>query len=166
MLHISAYLTLYVLGIIISINIYDVLIQDLVFMTSIHGILLNPFFLIAGAYIGTYTLYLLLSHIIMKIKMGVMKCNHHLSVIHAKRIVRKKDLITATWYFRFYLFHSDCFKRQQVFISRFLPVNTLFNFFLIIYGLIFGSILMITEPSIIWLTFFFPFLSVSFLLLC
>ncbi|HDR8190088.1 hypothetical protein C5137_03845 [Bacillus cereus] len=69
-LHISAYLALYALGTIISINIYDVLIQDLVFMTSIHGILLNPFFLIAGAYIGTYTLYLLLSHIIMKIKNG------------------------------------------------------------------------------------------------
>ncbi|WP_433773705.1 hypothetical protein [Bacillus wiedmannii] len=69
-LHIFAYLALYVLGTVISINIYDVLVQDLVFMTSIHGILLNPFFLIAGAYIGTYTLYLLLSHIIMKIKNG------------------------------------------------------------------------------------------------
>lgn len=46
-----------------------------------------------------------------------------------KRIVRKKDLIIATSYFRFYLFHSDCFKRQQVFISRFIPVNTLFNEF-------------------------------------
>ncbi|MGE7884062.1 hypothetical protein [Bacillus sp. NPDC094077] len=66
-LHISAYLALYVLGTIISINIYDVLIQDLVFMTSIHGILLNPFFLISGAYIGIFTLYLLLSHIITKL---------------------------------------------------------------------------------------------------
>ncbi|PEO26417.1 permease [Bacillus wiedmannii] len=75
-----------------------------------------------------------------------------------KRIARKKDLITATSYFRFYLFHSDCFKRQQVFISRFIPVNTLFNFFLIIYGLIFGSMLMITEPSIIWVVFLFPIL--------
>ncbi|MCU5377394.1 hypothetical protein OCA08_09615 [Bacillus cereus] len=69
-LHISAYLALYVLGTIISINIYDVLIQDLVFMTSIHGILLNPFFLISGAYIGIYTLYLILSYIITKIKNG------------------------------------------------------------------------------------------------
>ncbi|RAN88339.1 hypothetical protein B5P41_18670 [Bacillus sp. SRB_28] len=66
-LHISAYIALYVLGTIISINIYDVLIQDLVFMTSIHGILLNPFFLIAGAYIGIYTLYLVLSQIIAKL---------------------------------------------------------------------------------------------------
>ncbi|PFJ13399.1 hypothetical protein COD67_22130 [Bacillus cereus] len=74
MLHISAYLALYVLGTIISIHIYDVLIQDLVFMTSIHGILLNQFFLIVGAYIGVYTLHLILSHIIKKlsyIKNGV-----------------------------------------------------------------------------------------------
>ncbi|MFB5252527.1 hypothetical protein ACE38F_19515 [Bacillus mycoides] len=66
-LHIFAYLALYVLGTIISINIYDVLMQGLVFMTSIHGILLNPFFLLAGAYIGIYTLYLILSQIIMKL---------------------------------------------------------------------------------------------------
>ncbi|MGF2714932.1 hypothetical protein ACQUY5_22075 [Bacillus cereus] len=66
-LHIFAYLALYVLGTIISINIYDVLIQNLVFMTSIHGILLNPFFLLAGAYIGVYTLYLILSQIVMKL---------------------------------------------------------------------------------------------------
>ncbi|PQZ54013.1 MULTISPECIES: hypothetical protein [Bacillus] len=66
-LHISAYIALYVLGTIISINIYDVLIQGLVFMTSIHGVLLNPFFLIAGAYIGIYTLYLVLSQIFMKL---------------------------------------------------------------------------------------------------
>ena len=33
------------------------------------------------------------------------------------------------------------------------PVNTLINFFLIIYGLIVGSILMTVEPSIIWLVF-------------
>ncbi|MFD6509525.1 MULTISPECIES: hypothetical protein [Bacillus] len=66
-LHIFAYLALYVLGTIISINIYDVLIQNLVFMTSIHGILLNPLFLLAGAYIGIYILHLILSHIIMKL---------------------------------------------------------------------------------------------------
>ncbi|MGE7889094.1 hypothetical protein ACQKN7_17245 [Bacillus cereus] len=69
-LHISAYLALYVLGTIVSITIYDVLIHNLVFMTSIHGILLNPFFLIAGAYIGIYTLHLLLSHLISNIKNG------------------------------------------------------------------------------------------------
>ncbi|WP_434166653.1 permease [Bacillus thuringiensis] len=75
-----------------------------------------------------------------------------------KRIARKKDLITATWYFRLYLFHSNCFKQQQLFTSCFLPINTLFAFFLIIYVLIVGSILMIVEPSIIWLIFLFPIL--------
>ncbi|MGE6536624.1 permease [Bacillus luti] len=73
-----------------------------------------------------------------------------------KRITRKKDLIITTRYFYLYLFHNNCFKQQQLFISHFIPLNTLFNFFLIIYGLIFGSILMITEPSIIWLIFLFP----------
>ncbi|MED0964395.1 hypothetical protein [Bacillus paramycoides] len=66
-LHIFAYVALYVLGTIISINIYDVLIQHLVFMTSIHGILLNPLFLISGAYVGIYTLSLILSQIITKL---------------------------------------------------------------------------------------------------
>ncbi|PEU81522.1 permease [Bacillus anthracis] len=75
-----------------------------------------------------------------------------------QRIARKKDLITAARYFRLYVFHSDCFKQQQVFLSRFIPVNTLFNFFLIIYGLTFGSLLMLTEPSIIWLIFLLPIL--------
>ncbi|MED1564610.1 permease [Bacillus paramycoides] len=75
-----------------------------------------------------------------------------------KRIVRKQDLITATWYFRFYLFHNICFKQQKLFTSRFIPINTLFSFFLIIYGLIAGSILMFTEPSIIWLIFLIPIL--------
>ncbi|KAA0766102.1 hypothetical protein [Bacillus sp. SH5-2] len=69
-LHICAYFALYTIGTILSINIYDVLIQNLVFMTSIHGILLNPFFLIAGAYIGIYTLYLLLTYIITNTKNG------------------------------------------------------------------------------------------------
>ncbi|PGB06429.1 permease [Bacillus toyonensis] len=75
-----------------------------------------------------------------------------------KRIIRKKDLITTTRYFHFYLFHNSCFKQQQLFIPRFIPMNTLFCFFLIIYGLIVGSILMLTEPSIIWLIFLLPIL--------
>ncbi|PGB04710.1 permease [Bacillus toyonensis] len=75
-----------------------------------------------------------------------------------KRITRKKDLITTTRYFHFYLFHNSCFKKQQLFIPRFIPMNTLFCFFLIIYGLIVGSILMLTGPSIIWLIFLLPIL--------
>ncbi|MCQ6360207.1 MULTISPECIES: permease [Bacillus] len=75
-----------------------------------------------------------------------------------KRIVRKKDIITTTRYFRFYLFHNCCFKQQQLFASCFIPMNTLLSFFLITYGLIVGSILMFTEPSIIWLIFLLPIL--------
>ena len=113
-LHISAYLALYVLGTIISIHIYDVLIQDLVFMTSIHGILLNPFFLYQSVYRDIHFVPTFVLHYYKYRKWSAMKCNHRSSVIHAKRITRKKDLITTTWYFRFYVFHSDCFKRQQV----------------------------------------------------
>ncbi|PFL18979.1 permease [Bacillus cereus] len=75
-----------------------------------------------------------------------------------KRITRKKDLIISTRYFRFYLFHNACFKKQQLFVSRFIPINTLFSFFLITYGLIAGIILTFTEPSIIWLIFLLPIL--------
>ncbi|WP_459501158.1 hypothetical protein [Bacillus sp. C1] len=58
-LDICAYLSLYILGIQIAFNIYDVVLHGLVFMTTIHGILLNPIFLITGAYVGVYSLYLL-----------------------------------------------------------------------------------------------------------
>ncbi|RWS44268.1 permease [Bacillus mycoides] len=75
-----------------------------------------------------------------------------------KRIARKKDIITTTRYFRFYLFHNSCFKQQQLLASCFIPMNTLLSFFLITYGLIVGSILMFTEPSIIWLIFLLPIL--------
>ncbi len=99
-LHISAYLALYVPGTIISIHIYDVLIQDLVFMTSIHGILLNPFFsYIRSVYRDIHFVPTFVLHYYKYKKWSVMKCNHRSSVIHAKRITRKKHLITTTWYF-------------------------------------------------------------------
>ncbi|HHT7190764.1 TPA: permease [Bacillus cereus] len=75
-----------------------------------------------------------------------------------KRIVKKKDLITAIRYFRFYLFHNSCFKQQQLLFSHFIPVNTLLNLFLILYGLIVGSILVIIERSALSLVFLFPIL--------
>ncbi|WP_238591036.1 hypothetical protein [Oceanobacillus picturae] len=34
--------------------------ENTVFMTTIHAILLNPLFLVAGGYIGIYTAYRLL----------------------------------------------------------------------------------------------------------
>ncbi|KFM98900.1 permease [Bacillus clarus] len=74
-----------------------------------------------------------------------------------KKIVRKQDLITATLYLRIYSFHQNCFK-QQLFVSRFVPVNTLFGLYLVLYTFIIGSILVVTEPSIIWLVFLIPIL--------
>ncbi|YAR63726.1 hypothetical protein ACUIAK_15550 [Bacillus cytotoxicus] len=67
-LDICAYLSLYILGILTAFNIYDVVLHDLVFMTTIHGILLNPLFLITGAYIGVYSLYLLIYKLITHLR--------------------------------------------------------------------------------------------------
>ncbi len=122
-LHISAYLALYVLGTIISIHIYDVLIQDLVFMTSIHGIFTKSIFsYIRSVYRDIHFVPTFVLHYYKYRKWSAMKCNHRSSVIHAKKELRERKIfITTTWYFRFYVFHSDCFKRQQVFISRFIP---------------------------------------------
>jgi|SRR5690625_4582616 len=47
-------------GNIASLSIYKIIKDGTVFMTAIHGIFLNPFFLIAGSYIGLYVLYRLL----------------------------------------------------------------------------------------------------------
>lgn len=55
-----AILATLIFGNVTSLSIYKVLIDKTVFMTSIHAILLNPFFLISGAYMGIYVLYRLL----------------------------------------------------------------------------------------------------------
>jgi len=49
-----------VFGNIASLSIYKIIIDKTVFMTSIHAVFLNPFFLISGSYIGIYVLYRLL----------------------------------------------------------------------------------------------------------
>ncbi|PFE03012.1 hypothetical protein COE15_00775 [Bacillus cereus] len=67
-LDICAYLSLYILGILIAFNIYDVVLHGLVFMTTIHAILLNPLFLITGAYVGVYSLYLLIYKLITNLR--------------------------------------------------------------------------------------------------
>ncbi|MCD8510022.1 MAG: transposase [Bacillus sp. (in: Bacteria)] len=46
-------------GNITALSIYEVLGDNTVFMTTIHGILLNPLFLISGGYLGIYGIYLL-----------------------------------------------------------------------------------------------------------
>lgn len=49
-----------VFGNIASLSIYKIIEDKTVFMTAIHAVFLDPFFLIAGSYIGIYTLYRLL----------------------------------------------------------------------------------------------------------
>jgi len=53
-------IALFVFGNIASISIYKIITDGKVFMTAIHEIFLNPFFLITGSYIGIYVLYRLL----------------------------------------------------------------------------------------------------------
>lgn len=57
--HLLALISLLLFGNIASISIYKIIVENRVFMTDIHGIFLNPFFLSAGAYLGVYTLYCL-----------------------------------------------------------------------------------------------------------
>jgi len=49
-----------IFGNIASLSIHQIIVDDAVFMTTIHGIFLDPFFLISGAYLGVYLLYRLL----------------------------------------------------------------------------------------------------------
>lgn len=87
-----------------------------------------------------------------------MKCDHHSSVIHAKELLERKILLLPHDTSACIYFTVIALSNKEVFISRFIPVNTLINFFLIIYGLIVGSILMTAEPSFIWLIFLLPIL--------
>ncbi|MDM5317307.1 transposase [Fictibacillus sp. b24] len=44
-------------GNLAAISIQQILHDNTVFMTNIHGVLLNPFFLLAGSYLGVYLFY-------------------------------------------------------------------------------------------------------------
>jgi len=56
----AAIIAVLVFGNIASLSIYQIIKDNTVFMTAIHAIFLNPFFLITGAYIGVYLLYKLI----------------------------------------------------------------------------------------------------------
>jgi len=58
--NIIAIMATIIAGSIVSTAIVQVLIDDEVFMTTIHAILLNPLFLITGAYLGIFIIYRLL----------------------------------------------------------------------------------------------------------
>ncbi len=55
-----AAISAFILGNIAATSIYQIIIDDTVFMTAIHGIFLNLFFLISGAYLGVFFVYRLL----------------------------------------------------------------------------------------------------------
>ncbi|MFD1849751.1 transposase [Oceanobacillus bengalensis] len=58
--NVIAIIAVLVFGNIASLSIYKIINDNTVFMTAIHGVFLNPYFLIAGSYIGIYILYRLL----------------------------------------------------------------------------------------------------------
>ncbi|MEI3605863.1 transposase [Pseudogracilibacillus sp. SE30717A] len=49
-----------IFGNISAISIYQIIRDNTVFMTAIHAVFLNPFFLITGALLGVYILYRLI----------------------------------------------------------------------------------------------------------
>ncbi|SES25558.1 hypothetical protein SAMN04487944_12825 [Gracilibacillus ureilyticus] len=59
--HAAGLVALLIFGNIASISVYQIIRDNTVFMTNIHGLFLNPFFLITGAYLGIYTVYLLMN---------------------------------------------------------------------------------------------------------
>ncbi|WP_409369661.1 transposase [Lysinibacillus sp. 38-6] len=58
--NVLAVLATILFGGIASTSIYQIIVDDAVFMTTIHAIFLNSLFLITGAYMGVYLLYRLL----------------------------------------------------------------------------------------------------------
>lgn len=55
--NLAALISALVFGNISSFAIYEIIKDNTVFMTSIHGIFLNPLFLLTGAYLGIYFIY-------------------------------------------------------------------------------------------------------------
>ena len=58
--NVTSIISAIIFGNIASTSIFQILIDNAVFMTAIHGIFLNPFFLITGAYLGVFIVYRLL----------------------------------------------------------------------------------------------------------
>ncbi|MEC2078349.1 transposase [Metabacillus fastidiosus] len=58
--NIIAVISALIFGNIAATSIYQILIDNTVFMTAIHSVFLNPYFLITGAYLGIFLLYRLM----------------------------------------------------------------------------------------------------------
>ncbi|UKS27613.1 transposase [Paenibacillus sp. HWE-109] len=50
----------YVFGIISALAVYEILRDETVFMTNIHRVFENKYFLVTGSYLGSYGIYILL----------------------------------------------------------------------------------------------------------
>ncbi|MGE7093189.1 transposase [Lysinibacillus sp. NPDC048646] len=46
-----------IFGSIAATSIYQIIVDDAVFMTTIHAVFLNPLFLVVGAYMGVFMIY-------------------------------------------------------------------------------------------------------------
>lgn len=58
--HVVAVISTIIFGNIAAVSVYEILHDKTVFMTNIHGIFLNPFFLMTSSYLGLYLIYQLL----------------------------------------------------------------------------------------------------------
>ncbi|MEK5332612.1 MULTISPECIES: transposase [unclassified Lysinibacillus] len=58
--NVLAVFAMLVFGGIASTSIYQIIVDNAVFMTTIHAIFLNPLFLVSGAYIGVFIIYRLM----------------------------------------------------------------------------------------------------------
>ncbi|MGM0903786.1 MAG: transposase [Bacillota bacterium] len=56
-LNLLAIICVLLFGIIAALAIHEIIKDKTVFMTNIHGLFLNPVFLLTSAYIGVYILY-------------------------------------------------------------------------------------------------------------
>jgi hypothetical protein len=59
-----AVLCAWIFGAIAANSVYEILRDKTVFMTNIHAIFLNAYFLFAGAYLGVYMIYLLILYLL------------------------------------------------------------------------------------------------------
>ncbi|KAB8135763.1 transposase [Gracilibacillus oryzae] len=59
--NLAALVSLLIFGNLASVNIYQIIKNNTVFMTNIHGLFLNPFFLITASYLGIYLIYQLIN---------------------------------------------------------------------------------------------------------
>lgn len=58
--HVLSLLSALIFGNLASLAILKIIEDHTVFMTNIHGLFLNPIFLLTGAYLGIYLIYSLL----------------------------------------------------------------------------------------------------------